>query len=108
MITTAEVTYATTYADKGYTCELAELQNAQIIDTALASGQKTGYRFELRGCEAETPGGPNTKFRVVAYPLTQNTTGLKAFCSDESAIVKYDKSGSADNCVENGVAIGSE
>ncbi len=107
-IATSEIRYAASYADKGYTCELAKLQNAQIIDATLAGGQRSGYRFELRGCEAETPGGPNTKFHVVAYPLTPNTTGIKAFCSDESAIVKYDKSGSADNCVESGVVIGSE
>ena len=107
-INTAELSYATTYADKGYTCELAELEKAQIIDATLASGQRVGYRFELRGCQAETPGGPNTKFQVVAYPVTVNTTGVKAFCSDESAVVKYDRSGSADNCLENGVVIGSE
>jgi type II secretory pathway pseudopilin PulG len=101
-IATAETTYASMYSDKGYTCELSELQKENLIEPSLASGQKTGYRFELRGCEAETPGGPNTKFQVVAYPITLNTTGMKAFCSDESAIVKKDSMGSANNCLENG------
>ena len=107
-VATAELAYASTYAERGYTCDLEELHKAQNIDSTLASGRRVGYRFELRGCQAETSGGPNTKFQVVAYPITLNTTGVKAFCSDESAVIRYDKSGSADNCVENGVALGSE
>lgn len=101
-LNTAEISYLTTYADKGYTCELSELQKDQLIDPTLASGQKNGYRFELRGCSAEVPGGPNTKFQVVAYPLTRNTTGVRTFCSDETSVVKTDHSGSADSCFDNG------
>ncbi len=101
-IATAEMSYATSYADKGYTCALSDLQNEHLIDPTLASGHKNGYRFELRGCEAETPGGPNTKFQLVADPLTQNTTGARTFCEDESGTVKADHSGSAESCFQNG------
>lgn len=104
-INTAEISYQTTNPDKGYTCELSDLQSAGLIEAGLASGQKNGYRFELRNCQAELSGGPNTKFQVVAYPISQNKTGMKAFCSDESAVVKKDVTGSAENCLENGDAL---
>jgi hypothetical protein len=39
---------------------------------------------------------------VVAYPLRVNQTGVRAFCSDESDLVKVDSGGSARACVENG------
>jgi len=31
-----------------------------------------------------------------------NQTGLRAFCSDESRVIKVDASGSALGCMENG------
>jgi type IV pilus assembly protein PilA len=95
----AEVSYSASHANAGYTCSLSDLSD--LMDTKLASGQKSGYAFELSGC---TPGegGATVKYQVAAYPVTQNTTGTRAFCSDESAVVKFDGNGSARNCLENG------
>jgi hypothetical protein len=31
-----------------------------------------------------------------------NQTGVRAFCSDESDVIKVDASGSAQGCLENG------
>jgi hypothetical protein len=45
------------------------------------------------------------KYQVVAYPLRVNQTGTRAFCSDESGVVKLDSGGSARACVENGVIL---
>jgi hypothetical protein len=45
------------------------------------------------------------KYRVVAYPLRINQTGVRAFCSDESSAIKVDSNGSTRGCVENGSAL---
>jgi type IV pilus assembly protein PilA len=104
-IVTAQVSYWGEHTDTGYACSLAALGEAQKIDNALASGRKLGYRFEITGCEADIQGGANTKYKVVAYPITANQTGVRAFCSDESAIIKVNAGGSARNCLENGVVL---
>jgi type IV pilus assembly protein PilA len=99
-LNTAEVTYAQDHPEGGYTCSFADL--SQLIDGTLASGRKYGYVFELTGCSAEADSKAKTKYQVVAYPLTVNQTGVRAFCSDESAVIKVDSGGSAQGCMENG------
>jgi len=99
---TAEFSYSEKNPAKGYTCSLSDLSEAQLIDSTLANSQMHGYTFELQGCTAETQDGPNTKFRVVAYPVKVNNTGMKAFCSDESAVIKIDAGGSPQRCLESG------
>ena len=96
----AEAAYAQDHPEAGYTCSLADLN--QLIDRALASGRKYGYVFELTDCSAEADSKAKTKYRVAAYPLTVNQTGVRAFCSDESEVIKVDSSGSARSCMENG------
>lgn len=98
-LNTAEVSYSATHANGGFTCSLADLSD--LIGSKLASGQRNGYVFELSDCTTGE-GGAMVKYRVVAYPITQNTTGIRAFCSDESAVVKADGSGSPRNCLESG------
>ena len=75
-----------------------------VAASGLATGQKDGYVFQLTDCSAGAEGGPNVKYQVVAYPLRVNQTGLRAFCSDESGVIKA-HSGSARRCVERGVAL---
>lgn len=99
-LNTAEAAYAQDHPQAGYTCSLADLN--QLIDSTLASGRKYGYVFELTNCSAEADSKAKTKYRVVAYPLTVNQTGVRAFCSDESQVIKVDASGSARGCMENG------
>jgi type II secretory pathway pseudopilin PulG len=98
-LNTAEVSYAAAHPDAGYTCSLSDLSS--LIDSNLASGQKSGYVFQLSGCTAGE-GGAIAKYQVVAYPVTKNNTGTRAFCSDESGVVKVDAGGSAQNCLESG------
>jgi hypothetical protein len=45
------------------------------------------------------------KYQVVAYPVRLNQTGVRAFCSDESAVVKVDAGGSAEKCVQSGESL---
>ena len=95
----AEAAYSAEPANAGYTCSLADLSNQ--VDSKLVSGQKTGYIFKLSGC---TPGegGAIVKYQVVAYPTVQNSSGTRAFCSDESNVIKVDSAGSAESCLEEG------
>jgi type II secretory pathway pseudopilin PulG len=98
----AETAYAQLHKEAGYTCALSELSGDRLITPALASGQVNGYAFGLRDCAAGVDGGPNVKYHLVAHPLMANQTGVRAFCSDESAVVRVDASGSAQACIENG------
>jgi type IV pilus assembly protein PilA len=77
--------------------------HAQLIDERLASGEKNGYQFELRNwvnSEAD-----EHKYQVVAYPKVRNQTGVRAFCSDESGVIKVDPSGSAADCLNSGAPL---
>ena len=105
-LNTAEITYSTTHPEKGFTCALDDLKSDQIIDAGLASGSKNGYIFEIVGCKAENPDGPNTQFQVIAYPITKNTTGARAFCSDQTDVVRYVRNGSGEDCLDHGKNIG--
>jgi len=96
----AETVHSQAHLEAGYTCSLSDLN--QSIDRELADGRKHGYVFELKGCSPDTAGGPNMKYQVVAYPMSVNQTGVRAFCSDESAVIRMDPRGSARECVENG------
>jgi type IV pilus assembly protein PilA len=101
-VNTAEITYAQSHPNVGFTCSMSDLAGDGLISSKLAGGSKTGYAFERTDCSAGAEGPGNAKYRVVAYPVTANTTGIKAFCSDESAVIRVDSGGSAKGCVENG------
>ncbi|HYM74636.1 MAG TPA: DUF4190 domain-containing protein [Candidatus Dormibacteraeota bacterium] len=97
-ITTAEVTY--TASHNGYACSLSDLGGGdQLIDGVLASGQKAGYAFEIAACGPGPDGAANQTYQVVARPITANTTGVRSFCSDESAVIRIDPGGSG-TCAE--------
>ncbi len=96
----AELVYSQAHPVAGYTCMLSDLN--QSIDPELQNGRKHGYVFDLKGCSAETAGGANVKYQVIAYPAVANQTGVRAFCSDESSSIRVDAGGSAQGCVENG------
>jgi type IV pilus assembly protein PilA len=95
----AEMVYSQSHPAAGYTCSLSDLDQ---IDSTLKSGRKYGYVFELSGCTAGAEGASNMKYQVVAYPLAPNQTGVRAFCSDESAVIKVDSGGSARACRKSG------
>ncbi|HEY7616275.1 MAG TPA: hypothetical protein VH744_05685, partial [Terriglobales bacterium] len=94
-INTAEVTYAATYPERGFTCQLADLgpsdsseepaeDHAMLIDPILASGAKGGYLFAISGCD----GSPVSSFQVTAVP-SESDLDMPAFCADESGVVRY-------------------
>ena len=101
-VNSAETAYAQLHPTAGFTCALSDLAGDQLITRELATGRKNGYVLELSDCTTSVEGGPKVKFRVIVYPETRNTTGTRAFCSDESMIVKVDANGSPQECVANG------
>ena len=105
MVATAERAYAAQHPNEGFTCNLADLNSVGLSDSDLLSGQKHGYVFALQNCTVDSSGTPATKFQVTAVPVTLNSTGTKAFCSDESGALRLDSHGSAQDCLDHGSPI---
>jgi type IV pilus assembly protein PilA len=91
-INTACVSYSTTYG-AGYPPTLVSLgppapataANADLIDSVLAAGTKSGYTFVY------TVGGVgNTTYTNVADPVTRGTTGQRGFFTDQSGVIRFD------------------
>jgi len=102
-ITTAEISYISLHPESGYACSLSELSEAHLVDTEIGrGGPRDGYRFEIRGCAPDTRGSVSSKYQVVAYPVVTNQTGVRAFCADESAVIKVDGGGSPRKCLAEG------
>ena len=109
-INTAEVTYAATYPARGYTCLLSDLDGfgsggtnehqAMLIDSGLASGKKAGYIFSMSGCM----GAPAKHYTITAVPVDPGAH-LRAYCSDETGIIRYSSDGKAASCQGSGMPI---
>jgi hypothetical protein len=110
-IVTAEIAYSSAFPERGFTCNLSELggsglqgqpthEHAMLIDDALASGKHSGYIFSIGGCDV----APASKFSVTAVPK-ETDSELRAFCSDESAVLRYAADGKAATCLSEGVPL---
>src|SRR3989442_12617981 len=96
---TANITYSTTYGN-AYSPDLPSLggnpppncNNAHLIDSALASGLKSGYAFTYvlaspvavppPGC---APGG--NSFTIQTSPASVGRTGQPSLCTDGSTLI---------------------
>lgn len=98
-INTAEITYNTTWG-VGFATALSNLGGAAsctassttacLIDPVLSAGTKSGYTFAAVG-----NGTGKTGYEVNGTPVTVGTTGQRAFCSDQSGVIRYNLTGSA-------------
>jgi type IV pilus assembly protein PilA len=102
-IVAAEVNYQSTHADAGFTCNLSDLSGQ--LDSQLTSWFKHGYVFFLQNCNAEKDGGPVSKFQITAIPKMPNNSGKRAFCSDESGVLRSNPGGSAETCLSQGTPL---
>ena len=104
-IGTAEVTYSSSWGS-GYAPTIAELGGAAPCVTATAAASclidpllsvapntKSGYVFSAAGTMAVA--GINNGFEINAAPTTFQTTGVRAFCDDQTGVLKFDVSGKA-------------
>jgi len=107
-INTAQITYAAAYPTHGFTCTLSDLggmgggggadeHHALLLEPRLSNGRKNGYIFKLSNCN----GTPATTYSVTAVPADVNT-GTRAYCSDQSGVVRYSQDGNADSCLRTG------
>jgi hypothetical protein len=109
-ILTAEVTYFSTYPAVGYSCSLSSLDGfgggqpnehqAMLINSGLASGKRYGFVFNLSGCG----GPPASSFQLTAAP-NANTYGRKAFCADQSGVIRSSSDGNPATCVASGTPL---
>ena len=103
-INTAEVSYNSTYPTTGYSGDIVSLgpggatatcptppvaATACLIDGVLATGIKGGYTYGY----TPTGAAPATGYQVATKPTTPNSTGVRAFCSFEDAVVRVDPTG---------------
>jgi len=107
-VNTAQVTYATTYAKKGYAPSLAVMgpgggdcstgnvnaTHACLLDEKLGGPnctagkwcERNGYRFSVRGvC---TPAGNCSGYVATATPITPGSTGNKSYCSTVDTVIR--------------------
>jgi len=101
----AEFGYAQSHPAVGFTCDLATLASSGLIDTRMSAGERRGYILELRDCVPGNASGPNVKYQVIARPSIANQTGVRAFCSDQSAVIRCDSGGSSEACVATGAPL---
>jgi type IV pilus assembly protein PilA len=111
-IDTAEMTFTTTYPDIGYanlaslggaatTCATATgatSTTACLIDDVLANtAVKSGYNFTT------TAGGgaPAVTYTSLALPSVAGQSGQRAFCSDQSGVIRYNAGGTACTNADN-------
>jgi hypothetical protein len=109
-ILTAESTYAATYPSIGFTCTLSDLDGfgggepnehqAMLINSGLASGKRYGFLFSLSGCGTSPVG----TFRLAVTP-NANTFGRKAFCADQSALIRSSGDGNPATCFAGGAPV---
>jgi type IV pilus assembly protein PilA len=109
-ILTAEITYASSYPNVGFTCSLSSLdgfgggepneRQAMLINSGLASGKKYGFVFTLSECG----GAPATGFHLTAAP-NGNVFGRKAFCADQSGVIRSSSDGNAAACTASGTPV---
>ena len=111
-IINAQNMFESSFPTNGFACSLTALGGdpksgppsptaAQLIQPDLASGLKSGYIFSIGNCTKINAGGTDriTGFSITAVPQTVGSTGDRAFCSDQSGIIKYDPAGGS-NCTQ--------
>ena len=99
-LNTASVQYSTTYGT-GFPVALANLgpatpatsAAADLIDSVLASGTKSGYVFLLTGVAGA--GGSIDTYTITAIPSTVGTTSQRMFFTDQSGVIRADPDGAS-------------
>ena len=104
-INTAEITYASTYPECGFAPLLSlggaggSATGAGLLDSVLASGNKSGYAFTAAASGGTNPctagGVPNTNYTVTGNPLSAGQTGQRYFFSDQSGVIRANNGAAA-------------
>ncbi len=74
----------------------ASSASADLIDSTLAGGVKSGYRFTyVTG--ATDPSGNVLAYSITASPVAPGTSGQRSFFTDQSGTIRNTLSGNADS-----------
>ena len=104
-LNTASVTYSTTYG--GYPTSLGALGPiasggtassglADLVDSVLASGSKSGYTFAYTKGSTDTAGNV-LNYTITAGPSSPGTTGQRYFFTDQSGVIRANAAAAADS-----------
>jgi type IV pilus assembly protein PilA len=66
----------------------ASSTSADLIDSVLAAGIKSGYTFTY------TAGTSNQSYSITASPIAQGSSGQNMYYTDQSGLIRVDTSGS--------------
>ena len=117
-LSTAEVTYATTY-NIGYSANLTDLgppatgvspnsTAADIIDSVLAGtggpSEKSGYLFTYS--PGAVASGKVMSFSIHADPVSRGLTGLNSYYVDDSGVIRENQSGTQATSADSPLAGG--
>jgi hypothetical protein len=72
----------------------ATAATADLIDSVLAAGTKSGYGFTYTAGAAV--GGTINVYTITAVPSNIGTTGQRQFFTDQSGVIRANPSGAAD------------
>jgi hypothetical protein len=104
-INTLQRQYASAHPKERFTCELPLLKSGEPAKDSyydpeefLVSGTQSGYRFVVVNCHADS-NGVVAHYEVTAAPVEPDKSGFRAFCTDDSGLLWYDKDGSPANCL---------
>jgi type IV pilus assembly protein PilA len=92
-LNTAAVTYSSTYPSIGYPGTLGALAPsatatsaaADLVDSVLAGGTKSGYSFAWSGVATT----PSNGYSITADAVAQGTSGTRGFYTDQSGVIRY-------------------
>jgi type IV pilus assembly protein PilA len=106
----AQIQYQTDFPSNGFACSLPALggsasagppspQAAQVLQGDLATGQKSGYTFNIVNCTKVTVNNQDmyTSYEATAVPQSIGKSGHRGFCIDQAGEIKADLSGGT-NC----------
>ena len=84
----AETLYVTTVGSGRY-ATMGALVSGMLVDTVVGSSTKDGYVFSI------SLGAADTSFAVDARPTGYDTSGIRSFFADETAVIRYTTANSA-------------
>jgi type IV pilus assembly protein PilA len=65
----------------------ASSTSADLIDSVLSAGAKSGYNFTYSAAT------PFQSYSILAKPITAATTGQNSYYTDQSGVIRFDTSG---------------
>jgi type IV pilus assembly protein PilA len=99
-LNTATVTYSTTYGI-GFPAAMSNMgpgtassTTADLVDSVLAGGVKSGYSFSYSAATAVS--GTINAYTITATPTNAGVTGQRSFFTNESGVIRGNSSGNAD------------